>query len=56
MFDHIQYLNILAQPLFYKSLLPSLHKLIKSHHQRFFSIYLKENDIGFFINIHLGMH
>jgi hypothetical protein len=39
--DHVQYLNILAQSMFYKSLLIQLEKLIKSHHLWFVQFYTK---------------
>ncbi len=56
MLDHVHYVNILAQPSFFLSLLQPLEDLIVSHHNRFRQLYLLPQEANVFINIHLGMH
>ena len=52
---HVLYLTILSQPSLHESLLDPLHDLIVKHHKNFVALYYKEN-MGQFLNIHLGLH
>lgn len=56
MVDHVHYLNILAQPSFYKSLVNGLQELIINHHVQFTKFYYDGATTKVFYNIHAGMH